>query len=60
MKTLIQEFSSDMNPIEQAGVVMIGILAVTFLLTFATFAVAVITGDANLANATFGIADISI
>ena len=56
----MKDLLTDMNPIEWAGFTMIGILGLTFLLTFATFVVAVITGDADLANATYGVADISL
>jgi len=59
MKTLIKDLTEDLNPIEMAGISMIGILLFTFVVSFATFAVAVATGDADLANASYGIADVN-
>lgn len=60
MKTLFKDLTEDMSPIEWAGLSMIGILGLTFIVTFLTFIVAVITGDADLANASYGIADLSV
>jgi len=56
----MKDLLTDMSPIEWAGLSMIGILGLTFLLTFTTFVVAVITGDADLANASYGVADLSL
>ena len=60
MKTLFNDLTEGMTPIEWAGFSMIGILGLTFIVTFLTFIVAVITGDADLANASYGIADLSV
>ena len=60
MKTLFKELTTDLNPMEYLGLAMIGLLGLTFIVTFLTFIVAVITGDADLANASYGIADLSV
>jgi hypothetical protein len=53
MKTLLK----DMTPIEYVGAAFIGFMLITFVITFTAFAWAVVTGDADLANASYGIAE---
>ena len=53
----MKDLLKDMTPIEYAGAAMIGLLLSTFAVSFAYFVFAVITGDADFANASFGIAD---
>ena len=55
MKTLFK----DMTPIEWVGASFIGFLALTVIATFSMLVFSVITGDADLANASYGIADIN-
>jgi hypothetical protein len=57
MKTLIKDLTEGMTPIEWAGLTLIGLLGATFVVSFLYFVIAVITGDADLANASYGIAD---
>ena len=57
MKTLIKDLTEDMNPIEYVGLALIGLLAATFAVSFLYFVYAVATGDADLANASFGVAE---
>ncbi len=54
MKTLFK----DMTPIEWVGVSFIGFLTLTVAVTFTLLVYSVITGDADISNATFGIADV--
>jgi|TARA_R110000796_G_scaffold3647_2_gene14090 hypothetical protein len=54
MKTLFE----DMTPIEWVGVSFIGFLTLTAVVTFTLLVYSVITGDADISNATFGIADV--
>ena len=60
MKTLFKNLTEDMTPIEWAGLTLIGLLGATFAVSFTYFIIAVITGDADLANASYGIADLSL
>jgi len=56
----MKDLLKDMTPIEYVGAAMIVSLFALFAVTFTTFLWAVITGDADLANSSYGIADLSI
>lgn len=53
----MKDLLKDMTPIEWVGASFIGFMAFTAVVTFTLFAWAVVTGEADLANATYGIAD---
>jgi len=53
----MKDLLKDMTPIEYVGATFIGFMIVTVIVTFAGFAWAVVTGDADLANASYGIAE---
>ena len=53
----MKDLLKDMTPIEWVGASFIGFMALTVAVTFTMFLWAAITGEADLANASYGIAD---
>lgn len=53
----MKDLLKDMTPIEYVGASFIGFMFITVVVTFGMFAYAVVAGDADLANASYGIAD---
>lgn len=53
----MKELLKDMTPIEYVGAGFIGVLLLTFAVAFSTFVYAVVTGEADLANASYGVAE---
>ena len=53
----MKDLLKDMSPIEWVGASFIGFMLLTAISTFGMFVFAVITGDADLANGSYGIAE---
>jgi hypothetical protein len=53
----MKDLLKDMTPIEYAGATIIGILALTFVVSFSSLVIAIITGEVDLANASYGFAE---
>ena len=53
----MKDLLKDMTPIEWVGASFIGFMTLTVAVTFTMFVWAAITGEADLANASYGIAD---
>ena len=53
----MKDLLKDMTPIEYVGAGFIGVLLLTFAVAFSTFVYAVVTGEADLANASYGVAE---
>ena len=53
----MKDLLKDMTPIEYVGAGFIAVMLLTIAVTFTTFVFAVVTGDADLANASYGIAE---